>query len=174
VLIWNKAGPWKRIVAYRKLDPHNFPAPHYDSVESFLDHAIPPEKTGPLAEFDGSVVFNRTRGELLARCHDEEANFLALNLANDVATGQESVEKALDYYAHEFLAYRRKDPPVHGGAEVLPERRSRSRSQGPVGRATDGGGGGRQGQASSIAAASRDVNRRKPFASGLAPHATAL
>jgi hypothetical protein len=87
VLIWNKAGPWKRIVAYRKLDPHNFPAPHYDSVESFLDHAIPPEKTGPLAEFDGSVVFNRTRGELSARCH-EEANFLALNLANDVATGQ--------------------------------------------------------------------------------------
>lgn len=121
MLIWNKAGPWKRIVAYRKLDPHNFPAPHYDSVESFLDHAIPPEKTGPLAEFDGSVVFNRTRGELSARCH-EEANFLALNLANDVATGQKSVEKARDYYyAHEFLAYRRKDPtPCMEGLKFSP------------------------------------------------------
>jgi hypothetical protein len=110
VLIWDTPGPWKRIVAYRDFDPHEFPAPHIDSVESFLQHAVPPEKAGQLAEFDGSVVFNRTRGELSARCHDEEANFLALNLANDIVEGRKSVWEARDYYAHEFLAFRKKEP----------------------------------------------------------------
>jgi hypothetical protein len=110
VLIWHAPGPWKRIVAYRDFDPHNFPAPHNDSVESILQHAVPPGKTGQLAEFDGSVVFNRTRGELSARCHDEEANFLALNLAHDIVEGRRTVQEARDYYAHEFLAYRKKEP----------------------------------------------------------------
>jgi hypothetical protein len=34
VLIWDRPGPWKRIVAYRDFDSHEFPAPHNDSVES--------------------------------------------------------------------------------------------------------------------------------------------
>jgi hypothetical protein len=56
------------------------------------------------------VVVNRTRGELSARCHDEEANFLALNLAHDIIEGAKTVREARDYYAQEFLAARRKDP----------------------------------------------------------------
>jgi hypothetical protein len=110
LLISNAPGPWKRIVAYRDFDPHNFPAPHNDSVESFVQHAVPPGKTGQLAQFDGSVVFNRTRGELSARCHDEESNFLALNLAHDIVEGRRTVQEARDYYAHEFVAYRKKEP----------------------------------------------------------------
>jgi len=110
VLIWDTPGPWKRIVAYRDVDSHNFPAPHKDSVESFLQHAVPARKVSELAEFDGSVVFNRTRGELSARCHDEEANRLALNLAHDIVEGVKTVQEARDYYAHEFLAYRKKEP----------------------------------------------------------------
>lgn len=110
VLIWNAPGPWKRIVASRDPDPHNFPAPHKDSVESFLQHTIPTEKIGDVAEFDGSVVVNRTRGELSARCHDEEANTLALNLTRDIVEGKKTVAEAREYYAHEFLAYRREEP----------------------------------------------------------------
>jgi hypothetical protein len=110
VLIWEKRGPWKRIVAYREFDSHDFPAPHNDSVESFLQHSVPPEKISEIAEFDGSVTVNRTRGELSARCHDEEANFLALNLALDIVDGRKSVEQARGYYAYEFLAYRKKEP----------------------------------------------------------------
>jgi hypothetical protein len=110
VLIWNAPGPWKRMVAHRDLDDHNFPAPHKDSVESFLQHSVPPERATDLIQFDGSVVVNRTRGELSARCHDEEANFLALNLANDLIEGERSVEDARNYYATEFLGYRKKEP----------------------------------------------------------------
>ena len=110
VLIWNERAPWKRVVAYRDPDSHDFPAPHKDSVESFLQHSVPTERISDLAAFDGSVVVNRTRGELSARCHDEEANALALNLANDIVQGEKTVEQARDYYAHEFLAYRKKEP----------------------------------------------------------------
>jgi hypothetical protein len=89
---------------------HNFPAPHIDAVESVIDYLVPPEKFTPLAEFDGSVIVERTAGEVSARCHDEQANFLALNLMHDIVTGAKTAQEARDYYAKEFADYRRKKP----------------------------------------------------------------
>lgn len=109
-LIWNNPGPWKRIVASKMFYNHNFPAPHIDAVESVVDYHVPPEKTSPLAEFDGSVIVERTAGEVSARCHDEQANFLALNLMHDIVTGAKTVQEARSYYAKEFADYRRKQP----------------------------------------------------------------
>jgi hypothetical protein len=79
---------------------------HIDSVESTIDYHVPTQKCSALGEFDGSVV-ERTVGEVSARCHDEQANFLALNLMNDIVTGAKTVEDARRYYAKEFLDYRR-------------------------------------------------------------------
>lgn len=109
-LTWHKRGVWKRIVASKAFYRHNFPAPHIDSVESFIDYRVPAEKFTPLAEFDGSVIIERTAGEVSARCHDEEANFLALNLMHDIVTGVKSVDEARHYYAKEFADYRRREP----------------------------------------------------------------
>lgn len=75
-----RAGQWKRVVASKMFYQHDFPAPHIDAVESFIDYQVPPERFSDLAEFDGSVVIERTAGEVSARCHDEQANSLALNL----------------------------------------------------------------------------------------------
>jgi hypothetical protein len=86
-LTGHKPGPWKRIVTSKTFYLHNFPAPHTDSVESFIDYRVPVQKFTPLAEFDGSVIAERTAGEVSARCHDEQANFLALNLMDDIVTG---------------------------------------------------------------------------------------
>lgn len=110
VLIWYEKGPWKRIVATKTYYPHEFPIPHIDSVESFIDYAVPTEKFTPLAEFDGSVIVERTAGEVSARCHDEQANFLALNLMHDIVTGEKTVDEARRYYGKEFLDFRRKKP----------------------------------------------------------------
>ncbi|MDK1490827.1 hypothetical protein QN219_12215, partial [Sinorhizobium sp. 7-81] len=55
-------------------------------------------------------IVERTAGEVSARCHDEQANFLALNLMHDIVTGAKSVEDARAYYAKEFGDYRRKKP----------------------------------------------------------------
>ncbi|TDQ52282.1 hypothetical protein [Actinorugispora endophytica] len=109
-LTWRGAGPWKRVVASRTFHEHRFPAPHIDSVRSFVDYRVPPEKCAPLALFDGSVVVDRTAGEVSARCHDEQANLLALNLMHDIVSGDRSVEDARAYYAKEFADYRRGEP----------------------------------------------------------------
>lgn len=109
-LIWYDVGPWKRLVASRRYWRHEFPVPHIDSVESFVDYRVPVEKTSSISAFDGSVMIERTSGEVSARCHDEEANRLALNLMHDIVVGSKSVQEARDYYAHEFLSYRRKEP----------------------------------------------------------------
>lgn len=109
-LTWHRRGPWKRIVATRTFYPHNFPKPHIDAVESCIDYRVPPEKCDELAEFDGSVIVERTAGEVSARCHDLEANFLALNLMHDIVSGRKSVREARAYYAKEVLDAQRKQP----------------------------------------------------------------
>jgi hypothetical protein len=131
-LIWRKCGEWKRIVASKAFLQHDFPAPHQDSVESFIDYRVPPDRFSDLAAFDGSVICERTAGEVSARCHDEEANRLALNLMHDIVIGEKTVSEARDYYAKEFLDYRRGKPtpymeklrfPVqHGGTADMDRR----------------------------------------------------
>jgi hypothetical protein len=110
ILIWNTPGQWKRIVASRCFFDHQFPMPHTDSVQSFIGYRVPPEKLTELGRFDGSVTVDRTAGEVSARCHDGQANFLALNLMNDIVAGDRSADDARKYYAHEFLNVRRKEP----------------------------------------------------------------
>ena len=109
-LIWYKRGPWKRIIASRIFYQHDFPVPHTDSVESVIDYRLPPDKLGAVAAFDGSVIAERTAGEVSARCHDEEANLLALNLMHDIVINAKTVEEAKAYYGKEFADYRRKKP----------------------------------------------------------------
>jgi hypothetical protein len=110
LLTWHRVGPWKRIVASKAFYEHAFPAPHQDSIETVIDYRVPPDKFSDLAAFDGSVIVERTAGEVSARCHDEEANSLALNLMHDIVTGAKTVQQARDYYAQEFADYRRKKP----------------------------------------------------------------
>lgn len=109
-LTWHKPGPWKRIVASKVFYQHGFPAPHIDSVESVIDYRVPPDKFAQLAEFDGSVIAERTAGDPTARCHDEQANFFALDLVHDIVTGAKTVTEARKHYAKEFADYRRKKP----------------------------------------------------------------
>jgi hypothetical protein len=68
------------------------------------------EKIPPVAQFDGSVVVERTAGEVSARCHDEQANLLALNLTHDIVTDARTVGEAREHYAKESADARRKLP----------------------------------------------------------------
>ena len=121
MLVWNDAAPWTRVVATKAFYRHDFPAPHTDSVESFLAYRVPAGRFTALAEFDGSVICERTAGEVSARCHDEQANLLALNLMHDIVTGAKSPQEAREYYAKEFADYRRKKPtPYMDGLRFSP------------------------------------------------------
>lgn len=99
-LIWSDLdAPWEEMVIFREAVNHDFPMPHQDYLEQAVYYDVPADKIDELAAFDGSVIVYRTEGRMAARCDKEAANFLALNLAHDLITGEKDVEQARDEYA---------------------------------------------------------------------------
>lgn len=112
-LIWFNNGPWKRTIVYKDEVQHDFPMPHKDVLEQVINYEVPPEKFDELAKYDGSVIVERTKGEISARCDKEEANFLALNLANDVVQGKRSVDEARQFYGKMMQAMMSGEKPEY-------------------------------------------------------------
>ncbi len=111
LLIWYDNGPWKRTVVYKEEIDHDFPMPHKDVLEQSIDYEVPPDYFDDLAHYDGSVIVERTKGEISARCDKEGANFLALNLANDIVKGNKSVEEARQSYGEAMMQMMQGSPP---------------------------------------------------------------
>lgn len=109
-LIWYNNGPWKRTIVYRDEIPHDFPQPHTDVIENVINYSVPPELFSEIARFDGSVIIERTRGEVSARCDMEAANILSLNLVNDIVTGKINAEKARQVYCDVMSAHMMNRP----------------------------------------------------------------
>lgn len=105
-LFWKARGPWKASIVSRDPVHHEWPAPHEDVLEQVVGFRVPPDKVSELARFDGSVMVERTKGELSARCGGEAANFLALNLAKDIVDGKRSVDDARKTYEREMKGKR--------------------------------------------------------------------
>jgi hypothetical protein len=99
LLLWHHNGPWKRTVVFREEAQHNFPSPHRDVLEQFIPYRVPVDKFNDLAAFDGSVLVDRTKGLMSARCAGEGGNFLALNLADEIIIGSKDVATARRAYA---------------------------------------------------------------------------
>ena len=91
---WYDNGPWKRTVLYKDGDTHRFPLPHQDVLWQTINYKVPLNKVAPLLSYDGSLLIDRTRGELTVHCDSEEANTLIFNIANDIVTGENTVEQA--------------------------------------------------------------------------------
>ena len=105
-LIWHETfDGWKRSILVNQKIPHAFPAQHNDYLEQFIDYRVPVEKFSDLAAFDGSVIVERTKGEISARCGGSSMNFVAINLANDIVTGKKTVQEAREEYAKLYNAY---------------------------------------------------------------------
>jgi len=93
-LIWLAQGPYKKIIVTKDEHHHDFPKPHMDFLEHTVDYKVPPERAAALSEYDGSCTFDRTRGELKARCDLEGHNILTLNLAHDIVMGKMTAAEA--------------------------------------------------------------------------------
>lgn len=109
-LVWHDNGPWKRSELINEEIDHNFPMPHKDMLFQVVEYQVPADKFDELAQFDGSVIVDRTRGEIGARCDKEAANILALNLAHEVITGDRSVQEARKEYADQIVAMASGEP----------------------------------------------------------------
>ncbi len=110
MLVWHNTGPWKRTIISKEAVQHNFPMPHPDVMEQVIDYQVPWDKFDELAQYDGSVIVERTKGEMSARCDKEAANFLAINLAHDIVTGKQTVNGARGEYAAQIKAMMAKQP----------------------------------------------------------------
>jgi hypothetical protein len=107
---WYGNGPWKRTTLYKEETQHNFAIAHKDVLEQTVNYKVPLDKFEALAQFNGSVVPNRTRGEISSTSESEDTNFLALNVADDIVKGERNVEQALTYYAQVIRAKMIKEP----------------------------------------------------------------
>jgi hypothetical protein len=105
MLVWHSNGPWKRTIIYREEITHLFPKKHTDVMEQFIDYKVPSNKLEAIWKYDGSVIPERTKGEISARCDKEEMNFLALNLADEIARGKKTTDEARKEYAKSAMAF---------------------------------------------------------------------
>lgn len=108
--VWGRTGPWKRTVVYAREYAHEFPMHHTDVMQQWVDYKASAAMYDDLAEYDGSVVLERTSGEMSARCDKEGANFLALNLAHEIVTGKRTVEDARKIYGEQIMAMKAMRP----------------------------------------------------------------
>jgi hypothetical protein len=130
--VWGRTGPWKRTVVSGEAVDHAFPAPHPDVMEQVVDYRVPPELFDELAAYDGSVVVERTKGELSARCDKEGANFLALNLAHEIATGKRKVDDARKLYGEQIMAMKAGKPAPYTERLMFQQTRSTTDPDMPV------------------------------------------
>jgi len=112
-LHWSHNGPWNRTILYREGARHNFPRPHQDILEQAVSYKVPPAKIADLVRYDGSLVFDRTRGELSVHCDTEEHNILTLNIADDIVKGERDVDQALTYHAQAIRGLETHDPQAY-------------------------------------------------------------
>jgi hypothetical protein len=104
-LFWYATPPWKRIEVSADPVVHNWPAPHEDFFTQVIDYRVPPEMVHLIAMFDGSILVDRTRGEVWARCDSEAANVLGLNMVHEIVTGKRTVQEARETSSQHTVAY---------------------------------------------------------------------
>ncbi len=120
-MFWYRVGPWARMELTADELLHNFPTTHTDYLSQYVDYLVPAGKVTELVEFDGSVLVDRTAGQIGARCDHEAYNTLTLNLAVEIVEGRRSVDDARRFYAETASAYvLGRDAPYAEGLLFAP------------------------------------------------------
>jgi hypothetical protein len=104
-LVWRNIAPFKKIVVHKVVYPHRFPLLHQVSLEHVVDYKAPIEKVDDVWRYNGSIVLNRTKGEMSSFAENEAMNVLALNLAHAVLTSRMGSDAARTTYGKETLNY---------------------------------------------------------------------
>ena len=104
-LFWYRNGPWKRTELSSDAVVHNWPTVHTDFLTQVIDYRVPPDMFGLIAQFDGSILLDRTRGEVAARCDTESANVLGMNMVHELVMGKRTVDEARKIAVENTVAY---------------------------------------------------------------------
>lgn len=104
-LTWYQNRPWKRTEVTSDVVEHHWPTVHTDFLTQTVDYRVPPQMFTAVAEFDGSIIVDRTKGEVSARCDSEAANVLGINMVHEMVTGKRTVEEARRTSEQNTVAY---------------------------------------------------------------------
>lgn len=105
MVVWNNSLPFERTIVFKEEVNHQFPIQHSDVLMQTVDYRVPLDKVSALAKFDGSLIIDRTKGELSSRNDKEEMNILSLNLADKIIRGEMTVEQARRAYRKNAEAF---------------------------------------------------------------------
>ncbi len=98
-MVWENRGPWKRISVWDKLDFHQTLHAAHNLENTIAYYPVPQDKREALRAFDARVTVSEDGTELSAFSFDEEYNYLALNLADEIIRGARTVPEANEFYA---------------------------------------------------------------------------
>ena len=104
-LFWHHNRPLEADRADQRCGRASLARPHTDFLTQYLDYRVPPELTHLITMFDGSILVDRTRGEVAARCDSEAANVLGLNMVHELVTGKRTVAEARHISEQNTVAY---------------------------------------------------------------------
>lgn len=99
MVVWNTTPPFKRSIVYREEVLQQFPQTHSDILQQFIDYKVPSDKIDEVSKFDGSILIDRTKGEVSTRNDKEEMNILVFNLTDKIVKGQITPEEARREYS---------------------------------------------------------------------------
>jgi hypothetical protein len=68
VAVWKNRGSFDCVKVFREEVQHSWPVAHSDFIEHAIAYKVPVDKVGDLAKFDGSLIVDRTKGCLAAKC----------------------------------------------------------------------------------------------------------
>lgn len=97
-LVWRDNGPWRRTILRKEGFTPATMGRDRDHLEQAISYQVPAGKAAEIKRFDKRVEVDEAAKELISRADTESMNFLALNLADDIAKGQRSVQGARVFY----------------------------------------------------------------------------
>lgn len=117
-MTWVDNAPWKRTTVRKEGLLRSAPR---RIVHQSVGYDVPRGKVAALEAMDMGLKADRGRKELTVAGESEEANFLALNLANDVITGRLDVQDAKDAFERTLaLSMAGKSSPYTEGLGFKP------------------------------------------------------
>lgn len=97
-LAWFNNGEWKRTIVYRRRAHQDPTATRTDILEQTIGYLVPNDKVAELKRFNPKLVVSQAAGELTFSSDSEAKNRLALNLADEIVTGNRTAADARAFF----------------------------------------------------------------------------
>ena len=104
-MTWRNISQFDETTIKNESVPHSFPKPHRDYVYSTIKMQVPVELVPVFSYVTESILIDRLKNTVTARCGDIEANAITLGFVQDVVRGEEpsDPEDAKDEYSNRIL-----------------------------------------------------------------------